>query len=159
MTGLVSLVRCLIDAGFKYVLTGKIQSDRFEGEFGVYCQSNGGNFHISAYQVYNGLKLQRIKLFSQLELSDKLQSSGISECCKGVAHSEDDQKIIDSCFQISTQHTEIEKSALYHISGYVAFREGCSVSAPDIPNDNSEFLERVSHGGLGHPPAELFDLS
>ena len=77
----------------------------------------GGNFHISTYQVYNGLELQRIKLFNQLELSDKLQSSGISECCKGVAHSEDDQEIIDSCFQISTQYTEIEKSArsLLHI--------------------------------------------
>lgn len=159
LTGLVSLVKCLIDAGFKYVITGKIQSDRLEGEFGVYRQSSGGNFHISTYQVYNGLKLQRIKLFNQLELSDKLQSSGISECCKGVAHSEDDQEIIDSCFQISTQHTVIEKSALYYISGYVAFKEGCSVSAPDIPNDNSEFLVRVSRGGLGHPPAELFDLS
>ena len=52
-----------------------------------------------------------------------------------MAHSEDDQEIIDSCFQISAQHTEIEKSALYYISGYVAFREGCCVSAPDIPND------------------------
>ena len=110
--------------------------------------------------MYNGLKLQRIKLFNQLELSDKLQSSGISECCKGVAHSEDDQEIIDSCYQILTTLTEIEKSALYYISGYVAFKEGCCLdSTPVITNDNSEFLDRVSRGALGHPPAELFDLS
>lgn len=160
MTGLVSLIKCLIDVGFKYVLSGKIQSDRLEGEFGVYRQTSGGNFHISTYQVYNGLKLQRIKLFNQLELSDKLQSSGISECCKGVAHSEDDQEIIDSCFQISTTLTEIEKSALYYISGYVAFKEGCCLdSTPVITNANSEFLDRVSRGALGHPPGELFDLS
>ena len=69
------------------------------------------------------------------------------------------RKLLILCFQISTQHTEMEKSVLYYISGYVAFREGCSVSAPDIPNENSGFLDRVSRSGLGHPPAELFDLS
>ena len=116
LTGLVSLVRCLIDAGFKYVLTGKIQSDQLEGEFGVYRQSSGENFRISTYQVYNGLKLQRIKLFNQLELSDKLQSSGISECCKGVVHSEDDQEIIDSMFSnINTTYRDGKICSLLHI--------------------------------------------
>lgn len=76
-----------------------------------------------------------------------------------MADSEDDQEIIESCFQISTQHTEIQKSALCYISGYGAFTEGCSVSAPNIPNDNSKFLDRVPRGRLGHPPTELFDLS
>ena len=31
LTGLISLVRCLIDAGFKYVLTGKIQNRSIGG--------------------------------------------------------------------------------------------------------------------------------
>ena len=60
---------------------------------------------------------------------------------------------------MSTELTEIEKSTLYYISGYVAFKEGCSVSAPDVPADNSEFLNYVSRGSLGHPPPDLYDFS
>ena len=41
LTGIVGLVKCLLDAGCKYVLSGKIQSDRLEGEFGIYRQSSG----------------------------------------------------------------------------------------------------------------------
>jgi len=159
LNGLTCLVKCLLDAGFQYVLPGKIQSDRLEGEFGIYRQSSGGNFHISTYQVYNGLKLQRIKLFNQLELPDKLRISGVSDCCKGMISSEEDQEIMDSCFEISTKLTEIEKSSLYYISGYVAFKEGCSISAPRSMNDTSEFIDKLNRGCLGYPPPELYDLS
>lgn len=99
LTGLVSLIKCQLDVGFTYVLPGKIQSDRLEGEFGIYRQSSGGNFFISTYQDYNGLKLQRIKLFRQLEISEKLQTTGISECCGGLADSEDDQEIMIPVFK------------------------------------------------------------
>lgn len=87
-----------------YGLTGKIQSDRWEGEFGIDSQSSEGNFHNSTYQVHNKLKLYRIKILNQLELLNKHQGSGIRECCKGVTHSKDDHEIIDSCYQISLQH-------------------------------------------------------
>ena len=56
-----------------------------------------------------------------------------------MADNEEDQEIIDSSFELSTKLTEMEKSTLYYISGYVAFKEGWSVSAPDVPADNSEF--------------------
>ena len=38
-------------------------------------------------------------------------------------------------------------------------KEGCSVSAPDVPADNSEFFNYVSRGFLGHPPPDLYDFS
>ena len=67
--------------------------------------------------------------------------------------------IIDSCFLISLQLTNLEKSSLYFISGYVAFMEGYAVDIPEIQGDDSEFLENVSRGKLSHPPSELYDLS
>ena len=76
-----------------------------------------------------------------------------------MADNEEDQEIIDSSFELSTKLTEMEKSTLYYISGYVSFKEGCSVSAPDVPADNSEFLNYVSRGSLGHPPPDLYDFS
>ena len=75
LSGLVALIKYKLDVGFIYVLPGMDQSDRIEAEFGIYKQSSGGNYCISTYQVYNGLKLQRIKLYHQLEMSEKLHIS------------------------------------------------------------------------------------
>ena len=60
LSGLVALIKYKLDVWFKYVLPGKDQSDRIEAEFGIYRQSSGRNYCISTYQVYNGLKLQRL---------------------------------------------------------------------------------------------------
>ena len=67
--GIVDLIKTLLSQGHQYVLPGKFSSDRTEGEFGIYRQSSGGNFLIlSAEQVFSGLQLQRIKLFSKLDI-------------------------------------------------------------------------------------------
>ena len=58
LLGLITLIKYKLDVGFKYVLPGHDQSDRLEAEFGIYRQISGGNYCISTYQVYNGLKLQ-----------------------------------------------------------------------------------------------------
>ena len=146
-------------AGFKNVLPGKDQSDRIEAEFGIYRQSSGGNYCISTYQVYNGLKLQRIKLYHQLEMSEKLHISVSDQCCENLKENIEDLDILDSCFQIYLQLSSLEKSTLYYISGYVAFQEGCPVDIHEIQGDDSEFVNKVSRGRLGHPPSELYDLS
>ena len=59
LVGFVELVRTLLKKGYYYVLPGKLSSDKIEGEFGICRQSSGGNFMISAEQVFNSLKLQR----------------------------------------------------------------------------------------------------
>ena len=148
-----------MDVGFKYVLPGKDQSDRIEAEFDIYRQISGGNYCISTYQVYKGLKLQRIKLYHQLEMSEKLHISVSDQCCENLKENIEDLDILDSCFQISLQLSSLEKSTLYYISGYVAFKEGCSVDIQEIQGDDSEFVNKVSRGRLGHTPSELYDLS
>ena len=49
LNGLVSLIKFLLKNGFSYVLPGNFQSDRLEGESGIYRQSAGGIiiFHYS----------------------------------------------------------------------------------------------------------------
>ena len=54
LNGLTTLILKLLSK-MSYVLTAELQSDRLEGEFGIYRQLSGGNFHISALQVFNGL--------------------------------------------------------------------------------------------------------
>ena len=39
------------------------------------------------------------------------------------------------------------------------FKEGCSVDIQEILGEDSEFVNKVSRGRLGHPPSELYDLS
>ena len=41
LNGLVDLTETLLNPGFSYVLLGKIQSDRIEGEFAIYRQGSG----------------------------------------------------------------------------------------------------------------------
>ena len=57
LVGIVDLIKTLLSQGHQYVLPGKISSDRTEGEFGIYRQSSGGNFLISAEQVFSRLQL------------------------------------------------------------------------------------------------------
>ena len=53
---IVHLIKVLSDSGYDYVIPGKIQSDRLEGEFGIYRGSSGGNYFIS---VVSSLSTQR----------------------------------------------------------------------------------------------------
>ena len=58
LNGLVHIIRKLLSLNIPYVLYGKLQSNRHEGEFGIYRQSGGGNYLISADEVLNSLNLQ-----------------------------------------------------------------------------------------------------
>ena len=66
LQGIVSLTKVLLAQGLAYFMLGQMQSDRIEGEFGIYRQSAGGNYHISLDQVLNGIRLKRLKLLKKL---------------------------------------------------------------------------------------------
>ena len=122
----------------------------------AFRDSSGSNYCICVQQLYHGLKLQRLKLYKKLEISDKYHKVGDADCCVSVHDSGTD---FESGFEESSSISELEKSALYYISGYVAFKENISVRASELETDESEFFEEVSRGRLGHPPATLYDLS
>ena len=68
LNGFVNRIKTLLNVDHHYVMPGTIQSDRIEGEFGILRGSCGGNYYMSAEQVASALQLQRLKLFSKLEI-------------------------------------------------------------------------------------------
>ena len=72
LTGISGLIKLLLSKGFNYVLPGTFQSDRLEGEFGVFRQSAGGCYYISFQQIVNSLTLQRLKLFNLFKIDKKI---------------------------------------------------------------------------------------
>jgi hypothetical protein len=155
---IVHLIKVLLDSGYEYVLPVKIQSDRLEAEFGIYRVSSGGNYFISVEQVVSSLSMQRLKLYDKLEIQQSNKVDITSCCSSDLESNDDDLELVESSFSNASSLNDEERSTLYYISGYVAFKEGLGIiEAPKIID--SEFLENVSRGKLSHPPPDLFDLS
>ena len=162
LEGMCALLPKLLSLdGMKYVLTGDLQSDRIEAEFGIYRQQSGGNYNISVQQVLNSLGVQRLKLYRKLEFEHS-DNHVEKSCCKESLNSEE-ITCLDSCFDASSAITDLERSSLFHISGYIAFKEPSestkqTFESTGLPR-NSEFTVLVSRGKLLYPTEILFDLS
>ena len=81
LRGIVEVSKTLLRNGVDYVMTGELNDERLEGEFGIFRGLNGGNYYMSGDQVQYALKLQRLKLFSFLK-EDVFIEHTESDCCK-----------------------------------------------------------------------------
>ena len=67
------------------------------------------------------------------------------------------------CFENTSSITDNERASLFHIAGYIAFKENTSstlLKESDIFLEaDSEFTKLVSRGKLKYPSENLFDLS
>ena len=76
--------------------------------------------------------------------------------------SEPDLDLMDRCFSDTETLTVTEKSSLYYICEYIAFKEEnvCEDDAEkvDLPNE-AEFTHNLSRGRLKLPPINLYDFS
>ena len=84
-------------------------------------------------------------------MSENIHTNEKNDCCEVLTENFEALDVLDSCFELSLSLSSLEKSSLYYISGYVAFKEGYSVDIADVHGDESEFLENVSRGKLSHP--------
>ena len=163
LVGMVDLIRLLLEKGHSYVLPGKFSSDRIEAEFGLCRASGGGNYLIGAEQVINSVKLQRLKLYTKLDVDIDSNDSVIDDCCTfDLLDSEQDLDLIDGCFADTENLTVSERSSLYYICGYVAFKERIICQDADDEIDlpkEAEFTMNVSRGKLKLPPINLYDFS
>ena len=105
---------------------------------------SGGNYYISAEQVFGSLSLQRLKLYKILEIEQS--SAPENECCaQELSASDEDIELTKTCFNIASSLNDDEWSTLYYICGYEAFKEGIGiVSDENFPEFPAEFLELVS---------------
>ena len=159
LNGITQLIKTLLDKGLTYVLTREFSSDRIEAEFGIWRQLHGGNYHISMLQVLSSAKFQKLKLYLKLKKDKNSNHVQLNNCCSEELTA-DELEEVDNCFSGASNLNDDEKSSLYYISGYVAFKEGIPTSEEcELSLPNSEFTKLVSRGKLTHPPEELFDLS
>ena len=112
---------------------------------------------MSCEQCLSSLKLQRIKLYSQISLDDVAHAD--QNCCEEPLN-DIELNLMDSCFQNSTKLSDVERCTVYFIAGYVAFKEDefASQNMPETSSIDSEFTNLVSRGMLQHPTVDLFDL-
>ena len=104
--------------------------------------------------------MQRLKLFDKLQIES--QSAHVNDDCCTASLNEDEMEMLDECFELANMLSEVEKSNLYYISGYVAAKEHLSISIDNATEEQhpySEFTSLLSRGKLSYPPSELFDLS
>lgn len=112
-----------------------------EAEFGIYRQSNGGNYLISVEQVLSSLSLQRLKLFHNMDF-ETTNIDQVEDCCKeNLLNNEDDFELIENCFEESSNLNDSERSTLYYICGYITHKEKLIVTDALIPSDSSPASE------------------
>ncbi len=103
-----------------------------------------------------------MKLYSKLD-AEILDSWIDDDCCTiDLLDSEADLDLIDCCFADASHLTVNEKSSLYYICGYIAYKEKivCLDSSEEVElPDEAEFTLNVSRGKLKLPPLNLYDFS
>lgn len=142
------------------MLPGFFQSDRLEGEFGIYRQLSGGNYFISLEQVYSSLRLQRLKLFHLLKIEDH-KAHVKSSCCVEELQ-ETELQIVDNAISECLKFSKQELATLCFICGYITKKIPgleCLNSADIIQDNSSEFIPLVSRGKLKLPSEDLFQFS
>ena len=103
---------------------------------------SGGNYLISAEQVFNSVSLLRIKLYHKLNLNPEELVTNKEMCCSGnLDDKDDDLELLDVCFSEASNLSESERSALYYICGYVTFKENLEGSNDVLESNESEFTE------------------
>ena len=88
-------------------------------------------------------------------MSEKLHVAINDKCCQSLIENNEDLQLLDSCFEISSKLSTLVKSTLY----YIRLCQYVQLDVPEIQGQESEFLKQICRGRLGHPPAELYDLS
>ena len=92
-------------------LQGKIQSDRLEGEFGIYRASSGSNYFISVEQIVSSLSMQRLKLYGKLEIEQPENINLVSCCTHDISCSDEDLDLVENCFTESSNLGDVERSS------------------------------------------------
>lgn len=159
LKGFLHLINMLLVSGqWKYILLGDFQSDDLEGEFGVFRQMSGGCYYISVEQVLCSARLRRMKFLADIEYSDLIPLDHQSSCCSNDM-SEEEWTLLDDCVETIDSISEEELCALYHISGYISYKEDIKRDPEEIHQASSLFTEHLSRGDLYHPPEWLFCFS
>ena len=158
--GLVHLSRFLLTVNdsfrHEFILLGSFQSDDLESHFGHFRQSAGGNYYISAMQIWETHKIDLAKLALQLDsLNEELSSSNPRHLCMQCSRnmSETEFDTIDILPELVPQLSQDEIGSLFHIAGYLC-RNDITIQG-EQPEYNGDFTIFLDRGGLNYPCSEF----
>lgn len=151
MNGMESLCKELFSAGFQYVLLGELQSDRLEGEFGVYRQATGANSFMRSGDVSATFKT-RLARFSavHLEKVDTQSSTVLPHDCNTITY--EDGVAMEEVW--TTDLSQLEMYSVTYVAGWLETRCGeltFTDEQPLLVSKDTEFLQQLSRGGLTVP--------
>jgi len=161
------LIDELLDDGYDYILTARLQSDPIERRFSQYRQMSGGRFLVSLREVLNTERILTCRSLIKENINfweeDLKSENQDSEMFNQIDEALEDRmdEIIESV--LDDESSEVATT----ISGYIAKKllkrskcELCiskiTVSNNDLNNDH--YLKILSRGGLFVPPKELADF-
>ena len=146
--GLAALSKHLINiANFSYVLTREIQSDRIEGEFGVYRQSTGANALMTVGDVSSASKKRLARHAATFLMSINTEEDSKAHECVGPINIED-------AASLKISLTSSEQSACTYVAGWLESKSPelqLDEDEPLVTNEAKCFIEEVSRGSLTIP--------
>lgn len=152
----IFLCQHLLKNGFNYVLLREIQSDRIEGEFSVYRQSTGSNSFMTSADVMHSFRRRLVRYASSFLHYIEHVSNKQHECIDECIDPRDDGSLIEIALR-KTKLSTMEMSACVYVSGWLESKENEFSSLieedddPIIDNDDQDFTEILSRGGLKLP--------
>ena len=157
------LIRELLEEGYEYVMTRRLQSDPIENRFSQYRQMSGGSFLVT---------LREVQSSERILLCRTLLKAGIEfwneECLKSGTETEELKAFMAKIDQHETELMEValnedSEEVAHTIAGYVARKlmkklncdECSSTLIASGPRDDEGYLNLLSRGGLLTPSDAL----
>ena len=161
MAGLKAVCAHLLEEkGFSYVLLRELQSDRLEGEFGVYRQSVGANNFLTSADVFSASK-KRLTLHAAVYLESlEIHPAPPQHQCMGIDVNIEDATSIEACIA-NIELTHFEESSCAYVAGWLEKKcEDLKFDEEDelVPVEVQDFINEVSRGKLKVPHASTFQL-
>lgn len=161
MYGMIALCTHLLSSGFEYVLLREIQSDRIEGEFGVYRQSTGANAFMTAGNVINASK-KRLARYAAgyLETLNFSNEKVTNHTCVENAFSIDDARVQETIYSREADLSANELASCAYVAGWL--EQKCTLEYDDedplVDSEISSFITEVSRGQLCIPHESTFEI-
>ena len=160
MEGLKAVCSYLMNtAGFDYVVLRELQSDRLEGEFGVYRQTTGANCFMTSQNVYSASKKRLAKHAASYLESVDVEAKPKEHTCLGTSVDFEDAASMEMC-TADMALTPSEESSVAYVAGWLESK--CDViftdEEPLVTTEAMDFIHAVSRGKFKTPHACTFEL-
>ena len=161
LKGVCEYLMTTVTPPFDYVVLRELQSDRIEGEFGVYRQSFGANAFMTCGDVFAANK-KRLARYAAVNLQDlDLNSTPAQHACVGDQIDIDDAEVMEICGAV-VDLTDNEISSAAYVAGWLERKCTGDISFSDddelLEGEAIEFLIEISRGQLVVPHVSTFHL-